>query len=328
MAKKVAWFDVSEFDKKYFEDKDLDMSITFFEEPLNEKTAELAEGFDAVSVFINSDLNREVLETLDIDIVACRSTGFDHVDLEAADEMDVTVCNVPEYSSNTVAEHTFALLLSVSRKLYSAINKVKDGSFDHEGLRGFDLKGKTFGVVGTGSIGKHAIRIAKGFQMDVIAYDPFPDHEAAEEIGFDYVDFDEIVETSDVISLHCPLNEHTEHMFSDEEFKKMDGTVLINTSRGGLVETESLIKAIDRGDVRAAGLDVLEDECGLSEDIDYLGEMEEKCDLQTILHDHILIKRDDVVVTPHNGFNSEEALERLISTTIENLEDLANPVNN
>ncbi len=327
MTRKVAWFDVSGFEKNFFKEIDTDLTITFFEQPLNEKTAELAKGFDAVSVFINSDVNEKVLKEIDVDIVACRSTGFDHVDIETAEKLGITVCNVPEYSSNTVAEHTFALMLSVSRKIYDAINKVKDGTFDHEGLRGFDLKEKTLGVIGTGSIGLNAIRIANGFQMEVVAYDPFPKHEESKKLGFEYVELNELLERSDIVSLHCPLNKHTEHIISEEEFEIMEEVVLINTSRGGLVDTEALIKALDDGSILGAGLDVLEDECGLSDDIDYLGEMEDKCDLQTILHDHILIKREDVVVTPHNAFNSEEALTRLVESTIDNLKEEKNPVN-
>ncbi len=326
MTKNVAWFDVSSFEKNFFEGKKTDLTINFFEEPLNENTVDLVKGFDAVSVFIDSDVNKNVLREMDVDIIACRSTGFDHVDLETAEELEITVCNVPEYSSNTVAEHTFALILSISRKIYDAINKVKEGSFDHEGLRGFDLKEKTLGIIGTGSIGLNVIRMANGFQMNVLAYDPYPNHEESKELGFEYVELDELLRNSDIVSLHCPLNRHTEHMISKEEFDIMDKVVLINTSRGGLVDTESLIKALDDGSVEFAGLDVLEDECGLSDDIDYLGEMEEKCDLQTILHDHILIKREDVVITPHNGFNSDEAITRLVETTIDNLKQEKNPV--
>ena len=328
MAKKVGWFDATEFEKEFIKDNSPDLDITFFEEPLNEDTAEKAEEFDAVTIFIDSKVSSNVLEKIDVDGVACRSTGFDHVDLDYASENGVTVYNVPDYSSNTVAEHTFALLLAVSRKIFEAINKVREeGEFDHSGLRGFDLKGKTLGVIGTGAIGKHAIRMANGFQMHVVAYDPFPDHDAANDLGFEYVGMDELLERSDIVSLHCPFNEHTKHIISEEEISKMDETVIINTSRGGLVETDALLEGLDNGSVLAAGLDVLEGEGYLSDDIHYLGKVDNQDDLKILLKDHMLMKRDDVVITPHNAFNSEEALERLVRTTLDNLLEGSNPVN-
>ena len=327
MVKKVAWFDASEFEKEFLENVDTGLDIEFFDQPLDSDTVSKAEGFDAVTVFIDSEVDSDVISELDAELVACRSTGFDHVDTESASDRGIAVCNVPNYSANTVAEHTFALLLAISRKLYDAINKVKEGSFSHEGLRGFDLQGKTFGVIGTGSIGRHAIRIAKGFGMDVKGFDPYPDEEKADELGFDYVSLEELLKVSDVVSLHCPLTDENEHLLSEEEFELMDETVIINTARGKLIDTEALIKALENGDVMAAGLDVLEDECYMSDDINYLGDVGEKCDLQVILEDHILMGRDDVVVTPHNAFNSDEALGRLVKTTLGNLKECTNRVN-
>lgn len=327
MNGKVAWFDATDFEKNYLEGKETGFDIEFFDESLNSDNVELAGGFDAVTVFIDSDVDREVLEKIDAEIVACRSTGFDHVDTDAAEELGVDVCNVPGYSANTVAEHTFALILAISRKIYDAINKVKEGNFTHKGLRGFDLKWRTMGIIGTGSIGKHAIRIAKGFGMAVMAYDPYPDEDFASEMDFEYVSLDELVEESDIVSLHCPLTDENQHLLSEEEFGKMEDTVVINTARGGLVDTEALIKALENGNVKAAGLDVLEDECYMSDDVNYLGEVGDECELQVILEDHILMERDDVVITPHNAFNSEEALQRLIETTLQNLRGNENVVN-
>ncbi|WP_347721814.1 NAD(P)-dependent oxidoreductase [Candidatus Nanohalococcus occultus] len=324
---KVAWFDAEDWEKEYLEDKEYDLEIDFFEESLNSETVELAEGYDAVAVFVSSDVNGEVLDSLDADLVACRSTGFDHVDTEKAREQGIDVCNVPYYGANTVAEHTFGLILALSRKIYSAIRKVDEGDFDHEGLRGFDLEGKKLGVVGTGSIGKHVIQMANGFGMDVIASDPKPDHEAAEELGFMYVSNEDLFRQSDIITLHCPLVEQTEHLLSEEEFDLMDGTVLVNTARGGLIDTEALIEALEKDQVKSAGLDVLEEECFLEDDIGYLSEMEDECDPKTILEDHILIDREDVLITPHNAFNSIEALQRITDTTLDNLENRKNVVN-
>lgn len=324
---KVAWFDTEGWERDYLDGKTGDMEIEFFEESLNRDNVEKAEGFDAVTVFVNSRLDSEVLRRLDVDYVACRSTGYDHVDLEEADHQDITVMNVPEYGGTTVAEHTFGLILSLSRKIYSAVRKVDRGDFDHKGLKGFDLKGKTLGVVGTGSIGRNVIRIANGFDMDVIASDPYPDKDAARELGFMYVSMEDLTRKADIITLHCPLTDQTEHLLSEEEFDRMDGTLLVNTSRGEVIDTESLIKALEEGSVQAAGLDVLEEECYMEDDLEYLGDLEEKCDPQIILEDHILMDRDDVLITPHNAFNSQEALYRIEDTTLENLREKKNPVN-
>lgn len=324
---KVAWFDTEGWERDYLDGKTGDMEIEFFEESLSRDNVEKAEGFDAVTVFVNSRLDSEVLRRLDVDYVACRSTGYDHVDLEEADHQDITVMNVPEYGGTTVAEHTFGLILSLSRKIYSAVRKVDRGDFDHKGLKGFDLKGKTLGVVGTGSIGRNVIRIANGFDMDVIASDPYPDKDAARELGFMYVSMEDLTRKADIITLHCPLTDQTEHLLSEEEFDRMDGTLLVNTSRGEVIDTESLIKALEEGSVQAAGLDVLEEECYMEDDLEYLGDLEEKCDPQIILEDHILMDRDDVLITPHNAFNSQEALYRIEDTTLENLREKKNPVN-
>lgn len=324
---KVAWFDTEAWEKKYLEGKTEGLKIEFFEESLNQDTVSKAEGFDAVTVFVGSKLDSEVLADIDAEIVACRSTGYDHIDLEKADEEGIKVFNVPEYGSTTVAEHTFGLILALSRKIYSAVRKVDEGNFDHEGLRGFDLEGKTLGVIGTGSIGQNVIRIANGFNMDVIASDPYPHQEVAEELGFMYVSREDLLKKSDIVSIHCPLTEDTRHLLSDEEFNMMERTVLVNTSRGEIIDTEALIKALEGGKVSQAGLDVLEEECYIEDDIEYLSELEDKCDPEIILEDHILMNREDVLITPHNAFNSLEALHRIEETTLENLRDQVFPVN-
>lgn len=324
---KVAWFDTEEWEQEYLEGKTEGLEIEFFNESLDEENVSKAKGFDAVTIFVDSDVDSEVLDELDADVIACRSTGYDHVDLDKAREKDITVFNVPEYGSTTVAEHTFGLILSLSRKIYSAIRKVDEGSFDHRGLKGFDLEGKTLGVIGTGSIGQNVIRIANGFNMDVIASDPYPDQEVSEELGFMYVSTEDLLRKSDIVTIHCPLTEDTRHMISNKEFELMDKTVLVNTSRGELIDTEALIEALEDDSVSQAGLDVLEEECYIEDDIEYLSDLAEKCDPEIILEDHILMNRDDVLITPHNAFNSREALHRIEDTTLENLRDRENPVN-
>ncbi len=217
-------------------------------------------------------------------------------------------------------------MLALSRKIYDAIEKVRHGKFDHHGLRGFDLEGKKLGVIGTGGIGKRVIEIANGFHMDVIASDPNPDKVAAERLGFMYVSLEDLLEQADIVTLHCPLNELTRHLLSYDEFEKMDGTLLINTARGEIVDTGALIEALENGNVSAAGLDVLEEECYL-EDIEYLREVEDECDIRKIIEDHILMEREDVLVTPHNAFNSQDALEEIVEVTLRNLRNRTNIVN-
>lgn len=322
----VAWFDAEDWEKEYLEERSFGYDITFFEESLTKESVDKAEGFDAVAVFVGSELSENVIQKLDADLICCRSTGFDHVDLEAANRNNIAVCNVPEYGGTTVAEHTFGLILALSRKIYSAIRRVNEGDFDHSGLRGFDLKGKKLGVIGTGTIGKNVIRIANGFDMDVIAYDPDKDEEAARNLGFMYVSLEDLLKQSDVITLHCPLIEPTRGMLGEEEFDMMEDSLLINTARGELIETKALLEALEDGNVKAAGLDVLEEECRIDEDIEVV-EQQDECDIEKVLEGHLLMERDDVLITPHNAFNSEEAMHRIADTTLENLRSQENTVN-
>jgi D-lactate dehydrogenase len=322
---KVAWFDAEDWEKEYLESNYDKKEYEFFDQPLNKDTVEKVEGCDAVTVFVSSEVDSSVIEQLDVEMICCRSTGFDHVDLDAAEEQGIAVYNVPAYGATTVAEHTFGLILSLSRQIYSAIRKVENGSFSHAGLRGFDLERKTLGVIGTGAIGREVIRIANGFNMETVAYDPYPNQEAAEELGYSYVSLEELLEQADVITLHCPLTDDNHHLISKEEFEQMDGAVIVNTARGELIDTEALLKALEKGSVKSAGLDVLEDECYVEEDLE-VTELEDECDLRTVLADHRLIDRDDVIVTPHNAFNSQEAMKRIVDTTADNLDNRSNPV--
>ena len=311
--------------KSYLEEKDLGFDIYFFDEPLTPENSEKASEYDVVSVFVKSSVTEKVLKDFEGRMVACRSTGFDHVDTDFAASEGIAVCNVPKYGDNTVAEHTFGLILTLNRKIDKAIEKVESGDFTNEGLRGHDLAGKKLGVIGTGSIGKKVIDIANGFDMQVIASDPYPDREAASEKGFMYVSRKDLVKKADIVTLHCPLTDETEHLLSEEEFDLMDDTVLVNTARGKLIDTEALIEGLDDGSVRCAGLDVLEAEDYVEDNVEALS-LEDK-DMEVVLEDHLLIERDDVVVTPHNGFNSLEAMQRIADGTIENIEKEKNVVN-
>jgi len=253
-------------------------------------------------------------------LLVTRSTGFDHIDIRACKKQGIVVCNVPYYGENTVAEHTFALILSISRNIHKSYLRTLRNDFSIEGLKGFDLMGKTLGVVGTGHIGLHVIRIARGFSMNVIAYDIHSNQIAAEVLGFSYVSFNELLRKSDIITLHVPYNKHTHHMINRENIKLIKkGSILINTSRGGVVETEALINALDRGILAGAGLDVLEGEELIKEEKQLLYDKANLEKLSQLVKDHILLSRDNVVFTPHIAFYSNEALERIINTTIINI---------
>ncbi len=281
-----------------------------------------AAGITVLSPFIYSDVNAEQLDRLpDLKLVATRSTGYDHVDTDACRARGITVSNVPTYGANTVAEHTFALLLALTRRVHKAYEQTVRGKFSIGNLRGIDLRDRTLGVVGTGSIGTHVVRIALGFQMRVLAYDVQPVHHMADALGFRYVDFETLLAESDIVTLHAPYLESTHHMIDAEAIAKMkEGAILINTARGALVETEALVEALRSGKLGGAGLDVLEDEAVIMEEGEMLSRRYDEEALQSIVQNTILLRMDQVIITPHIAFNSEEALNKILDTTVGNIE--------
>lgn len=290
-------------------------------------------GAELLSVFVSSKVDKTVLDNLpNLKMIATRSTGFDHIDMEECGKRGITVCNVPSYGENTVAEHAFALILALSRKIFQSYERTERLDFDRDGLQGFDLKGKTFGIVGTGRIGQHSIRIATAFGMNVIAYDAFPKQELADEMGFKYVDsLNDLLGQSDVITLHVPYMPETHHMINKENIGNIKkGAILVNTARGALVETEALLLALEEGTLSGAGLDVLEGEDETFEDVAVMSRgFAGNTDLASLMRNHILIARKDVIITPHNAFNSAEAVKRIFDTTMENLQAFVDgtPVN-
>jgi D-lactate dehydrogenase len=277
-----------------------------------------------LSVFINSRVTEDVLASFPaLQCVATRSTGYDHIDLVACAACGITVCNVPHYGENTVAEHTFALILSLSRNIHKAVMRTTAGNFSLEGLQGFDLKGKTLGVVGAGSIGLHVIRIARAFGMRVIAYDVMQNALLAEVLGFEYAPLETLLRESDVVTLHAPALPSTVHLINRERLGMMKrGALLINTARGALVDTDALLWALDEGILAGAGLDVLEGEELISEERELLaseGRPASEEQLRTLLRNNLLLRRPNVVVTPHIGFDSREALQRILDTTVANI---------
>ena len=324
---KIAFFEAHEWEKPYLKEKLKNHNILFFKDTINEANIEKFKDADVVSVFIYSKLDKALINKLkNLKLIATRSTGFDHIDLNECRKRKINVCNVPTYGENTVAEHTFALILNLTRKTHKAWERTRRLDFSQEGLRGIDLRGKTLGVIGVGNIGKHVIRIAKGFEMDVVAFDVFKIKGLEKKLGFKYVNFDTLLKKSDIISLHCPYNKKTYHLINKNNIKKIKkDALLINTARGALIETSALVNALDSGILSGAGLDVLEDECLIKEDAQVMSKnFPDKCDMRIILDDHILAKKDNVIITPHNAFNSVEALQRILDTTVENIKGFLN----
>jgi D-lactate dehydrogenase len=281
----------------------------------------LGPGVAVLSVFVGSRVDRPLLDACpDLRLVATRSTGYDHVDLAACTARGVAVANVPTYGENTVAEHTFALILALSRNVHKAWVRTQRGDFSIQGLQGFDLRGRTIGLIGVGHIGLHTAKIARGFGMCVLATDPRPQPLLAELVGFAYVELEELVASADIVSLHAPLLPATRHLVDRELLKRFKrGALLINTARGGLVDTEALLWALDEGILAGAGLDVLEGEELLTEDRRRLALERDEAALRVLVENQLLAGREDVVVTPHVGFDSVEAVQRIAEVTAANV---------
>ena len=309
---KIAFFDAKDYDKESFiksnEDK---FEIDYYETRLTEDTCRLAEGHDVVCVFVNDDINRNVIDKLcemNVRLIALRCAGYNNVDVEYA-YGKIHVVRVPAYSPYAVAEHAMALLLTSIRRIHKAYIRTKDFNFSLNGLTGFDLHGKTVGVIGTGKIGRIFIDICRGFGMNVIAYDKFP----AKDSGIEYVSLDEIWERSDIISFHCPLTDENRHMVNADSIARMKkGVTLINTSRGALIDTESLVEGIKQRKIGAACLDVYEEESNVFFH-DYSNHI---VDDDTLAR---LISMPNVIVTSHQAFLTNEALTNIADTTLDNV---------
>ncbi len=318
---RVAFFETKDWECDYLKSRLSGASLQFHSGPVAAGQLSSLREVDSLSVFIYSRLTPALLAELPgLKMIATRSTGFDHIDLATCRERGIVVSNVPSYGENTVAEHTFALILMLSRKVHKSHSQVREGRVELAMLTGFDLQGKTIGVVGAGRIGLHVIRIARGFGMRVMAFDVRRDTLLADLLGFQYVSMDQLLTESDIVSLHCPLTSETHHLIGTEAIQRMKpGALLINTARGGLVDTDALVQALDSGHLAGAGLDVLEGEELIREEKELLHEKHDIEKLRAALRTRLLMGRDDVVFTPHNAFNSHEALRRILDTTVENL---------
>ncbi len=323
---KIAFFEIEPWEKDYLTSRLKGFDLIFFEDKVNPNDLKKTSEVNILSPFVYSDVNKKIINSLkSLKYIATRSTGFDHIDLKTCKKNNILVSNVPIYGENTVAEHTFALILALSRKIYPSAERTKKGDFSLDELRGFDLKGKTLGVVGTGNIGKHVIRIAKGFEMEVLAYDIKKDQKLAKKMGFQYTSLKNLFFNSDVITLHLPYNKATHHLISVESLKLFKkNCYLINTSRGGVCDTTALLRGLKNKTFAGLGLDVLEEECFIKEEKELLSNKKKKtCDIKTILENHILINQPNVIITPHNAFNSKEALTRILDTTSENIKSFS-----
>ena len=314
MKTKIAFFDAKDYDIASFDaaNANEEFDIKFYETKLSKDTVNLASGYDAVCVFVNDAVDRDVIDALadsGVKLIALRCAGYNNVDIEHA-YGKIHVVRVPAYSPYAVAEHAMALLLTSIRRIHKAFIRTRDHNFSLSGLTGFDLHGKTVGVVGTGKIGRIFIDICKGFGMNVIAYDKFP----AKDSGIDYVPVDEIWERADIISFHCPLTDETKHMVNRDTIAKMKkGVVIVNTSRGALIDSEALLDGIKDRKVGAACLDVYEEESNVFFH-DYSGHIVEDDTLAR------LISMPNVIVTSHQAFLTEEALTNIADTTLSKID--------
>lgn len=326
----IIFFEVEDWEKEIIQKNFPQAKIV--PQPLDEDNFSQYQNVEILSCFIYSNLKKEFLEKLpNLKLIATRSTGYDHIDINFAKEKNIYVANVPEYGSRTVAEYTFALILTLLKKIYQSINQAKIFNFDHNQIRGLDLAGKTLGLVGLGKIGFEVLKIAKGFQMNVLVYTRTKKEELAHQYQFQYVDLNTLLSRSDIITFHTPLTQETHHLINNQNIYQIKrGAFLINTARGGLIETQALVKALEENILQGVALDVLEEEKLLAEETEVLTQgYKKEVDLKTLALNHVLVNHPKVVITPHNAFNTYEALNRILETTINNIKSFikGNPIN-
>ena len=313
---KIAFFDTKPYDKLWFDKLNTEYNIKYLDYKLTPDSAAAARGCKAVVAFVNDTINSETIDelcALGVKLVALRCAGYNNVDLKYAKDK-INIVRVPVYSPYAVAEHTMALLLTLNRKIHKAFIRTRDFNFSLNGLTGFDLHGKTAGVIGTGQIGRIFIDICKGFGMNVIAYDPYP----MENSNINYVTLDKLFAESDIISLHCPLTKDTRYIINERSLAQMkEGVVILNTSRGQLIDSDALLQSLKDGKVRGAGLDVYEEETAFFFE-DYSS---------TIVQDDVLarlVSLPNVIMTSHQAFLTEEALQKIAEVTLFNLHQFYN----
>lgn len=323
MKPKIAFFDTKPYDRQFFDEvnKKYNYEIKYFRYHVTHDNIVLAQGADIIVVFVNDIIDEYIAEKLQeygIKLIALRSSGFNNVDLKAVNERGIKVVRVPAYSPYAVAEHTVALMLTLNRKIHRAYFRTRDANFSLDGLMGFDMYGKTAGVIGTGKIGKTLIKILLGFGMNILAYDKYPDENFAREHNIKYVPLETLFKESDIISLNCPLTKETEYLINKKSINMMkDGVMIINTGRGKLINTKDLIEGLKKGKIGSAGLDVYEEEN------EYFFE-----DLSNqVLTDDVLARLltfNNVIITSHQAFFTKEAMQNIASITMENIRKFLN----
>jgi len=323
----IGFFDTTPEAEKYFRAHLRGFKLKFLGE-LDADNAARAGDCEIASSFVHEKIDSKILGKMGkLKLIASRSTGTDHIDFKECRRRGVRIANVPAYGENTVAEHTFALILALSRKIIESHDRVEKGDFTIEGLTGFDLSGKTLGIIGTGRIGSHVARIANGFGMRIIAFDARPNRELQKNYGVKYVPLNSLLRTADIITIHAPLLPSTRHMINSRNITLCKrNAILVNTSRGAIVDTNALVESLAAGRLGGAGLDVLEEEGLMHNEDEALKALRGKQSsrlLKTMLQDHILLRLKNVLITPHNAFNSREALERIMLTTVENIKAFA-----
>lgn len=320
---KIIVFETTPEDQAGLEPMLAGQDVAFVPDRLTLDTAPLASEAEVVSVFVNSEVRKEVIDSLPrLKCINTRSTGFDHIDVEYAQSKGINVCYVPSYGSHTVAEFAFGLILTLSRKLFDAHHQLREGaSFNLSKLKGFDLFGKTIGIVGTGRIGQNVVKIAHGFGMNILAFDLFPKEDLAKEFGFKYVPLEELLAESDVVTIHVPYTKETFHLLNSDNLMRIKpGAILVNTARGEIIETEALLACLKSGLISAAGLDVLEGERELKDEMHLLTDPKSHIDhMKQLVEDHILMDMDNVIVTPHSAFYTEEAKREILQTSAEGI---------
>lgn len=318
---KIAVFNTKPYDVEYLSKyNEHQIEFKFFDVLLNADTVKLTNGYDGICIFVNDQVNAEVVNELaknKVKLIVLRCAGFNNVDMEAATEKDIKVYRVPSYSPDSVAEHALALIMALNRKTHKAYNRIREGNFSLDRLKGFDLAGKTVGVIGTGKIGAIFSRIMMGIGCTVVAYDKYPSEELAKS-GVSYLPLEDLLSQSDIVSLHCPLMESTKYIINKNTLSQMkDGVMVINTSRGGLINTADTLEALKSGKVGYLGIDVYEQEEQLFfEDLS-----------ESIIQDDLimrLISFPNVLITSHQGFFTEEALQQIAITTLQNIDDFRN----
>ena len=333
---KIVFFGLEKSEQSVFLNSFPGAEVSFAEEKLDENNAEKAKDADIVSIFVDSTMNKTVLDAMPaLKFIASRSTGVNHIDCGYAESKGIKISSVPAYGSHTVAEFTFGLITNLSRNIIKANDYIRESpDFKYfSGMEGFDLAGKTLGIIGTGKIGKNVLKIAQGFAMNVIAYDLYPDLAFAKENNFEYKSFNEVVSGSDIITLHAPYSKENHHLINKENISKMKkGVYLVNTARGELVDTDALIWGLKEGIIAGAGLDVLEGERELKEEIEILSSSSRSMkvdEYKTLLEDRILMDMPNVIITPHIAFYTREAVAEILKVTLNNIKGFiaGSPIN-